>query len=601
MKDGKGIPGGIHYQVTPTDLHAHLFSVTLTVPAPETEQVLQLPVWIPGSYLVREFAKNLQNLRCKQAGRSVVATQRDKASWLVACKPGVALQVQYEVYAFDNSVRTAWLDTQRGFFNGTSLFLQVAGAQEQAHTVDIDPPAQAPGWKLATGLAPVRAAKSGFGRYHADNYDALVDCPVEMGNFWSADFEACGIPHRFVVAGATESFDGDQLIADTQAICEAEIRFWHGAQTKGKKPTQVPFTSYLFMLTAVHDGYGGLEHRNSTALICARKDLPRKERNTLAPLKHKQPEGYTVLQALISHEYFHTWNVKRLRPAEFARYDYTQENYTALLWFFEGFTSYYDDLLLRRAGLIDNATYLKLLGKTINQVQQTPGRLVQSVAQASFDAWVKYYRQDENTPNATVSYYTKGSLVALCLDLSLRAEGKTTLDAVMRGLWSRTEGGPLTEQDLLAVLQALGGRSFAKDLARWVHSTAELPCAELLERHGVQVLREPDQVAQQLGLRVKESGGLSIQNVLRGGPAEKAGFAAGDEWLAVQADSAKATGPWRMQALDDLTLYCGNAKKVRATVARDKQLLTLSLTLPPASQAVRLAQRDAAAVNRWLD
>ena len=164
---------------------------------------------------------------------------------------------------------------------------------------------------------------------------------------------------------------------------------------------------------------------------------------------------------MISHEYFHTWNVKRLRPAELATYDYTQENYTELLWFFEGFTSYYDDLLLRRAGRIDNAAYLKLLAKTVNGVAQTPGRKVQSVAQASFDAWIKYYRQDENTPNATVSYYTKGSLVALCLDLTLRAEGKTTLDAVMRGLWTRCSGGPMSEQDVLAVLSQLGGRSFA--------------------------------------------------------------------------------------------------------------------------------------------
>jgi predicted metalloprotease with PDZ domain len=404
-----------------------------------------------------------------------------------------------------------------------------------------------------------------------------------------------------VVAGATESFDGKQLLADSQAICETAIRFWHGDNAGKKAGPALPFKSYVFMLNAVHDGYGGLEHRNSTALICTRKDLPRQARQTLAPATHKQPEGYTTLQGLISHEYFHSWNVKRLRPAEFARYDYTQENYTELLWFFEGFTSYYDDLLLRRAGRIDNATYLKLLGKTLNQVQQTPGRLVQSVAQASFDAWVKYYRQDENTANATVSYYTKGSLVALCLDLTLRAEGRTTLDAVMQALWRTTAAGPMSEQDLLDVLADLGGRSYAKDIARWVHSTQELPVAALLERHGVKVHREPDQVAQQLGLRVKEAGGVVIHQVLRGGVAEAAGFASGDEWLAVQATGAKASGPWRMQTLDDLTLYAGNAKKVRATVARDKRVLTLTLAMPKPSQAHRLSVADAAQVNRWLE
>jgi predicted metalloprotease with PDZ domain len=222
------------------------------------------------------------------------------------------------------------------------------------------------------------------------------------------------------------------------------------------------------------------------------------------------------------------------------------------------------------------------------------------VAEASFDAWIKYYRQDENTANATVSYYTKGALVALCLDLTLRTEGRSTLDAVMQALWQRCQAGPMSEPDLLAVLAVLGGRSYAKEIARWVHSTQELPVAELLERHGVKVLREPDQVAQQLGLRVKEAGGLTIHQVLRGGVAEKAGFASGDEWLAVQATGAKAGGPWRMQTLDDLTLYAGNAKKVIATVARDKRLLSLTLALPKPSTAVRLAVADVAAVERWL-
>jgi predicted metalloprotease with PDZ domain len=599
----------VHYQVEVLDLHAHLFRVTLTVPSPAATQTLRLPVWIPGSYLVREFAKHLQNLEARQSGKRVAVLQTDKAGWEVRCTPGTPLQVQYEVYAFDNSVRTAWLDATRGFFNGTSLCLQVPEQTHAPHTLALVANDALKGWSVATGLEPVRVTKAGFGLYRADSYDTLVDCPVEMGPFWSGSFEAYGIPHRFVVAGAPPSFDGAQLLADTQAICEAELRFWHGDSVganikKGSTlrkqaagQSHIPFKNYVFMLNAVHDSYGGLEHNNSTALICNRKDLPRLPRSTLAPTTHKQPEGYTTLLGLISHEYFHTWNVKRLRPSELATYDYRAENYTQLLWFFEGFTSYYDDLLLRRSKRIDNTTYLKLLGKTINQVLQTPGRLVQSVAQSSFDAWVKYYRQDENTANATVSYYTKGSLVGLCLDLTLRAEGKTTLDAVMRGLWTRCAGGPMAEADLLAVLQDQGGRSFAKEIAHWVHSTKELPVAELLERHGVQVNREPDQVAQQLGLRLKENGGLFIQQVLRGGVAEKAGFAAGDEWLAVQSEGE----PWRMQALDDLTLYTGKAKKVSALVSRDKRLMTLPLTLPAPTTAVRLSIRDAAATTKWLD
>ncbi len=226
-------------------------------------------------------------------------------------------------------------------------------------------------------------------------------------------------------------------------------------------------------------------------------------------------DGYVTLLGLISHEYFHTWNVKHLRPAEFTHYDYAGENYTQLLWFFEGFTSYYDDLLLCRAGLIDDATYIKLLNKTINQVLQTPGREVQSVAQASFDAWVKYYRQDENTANATVSYYTKGALVALCFDLTLRAEGHTTLDEVMRTLWQRCKAGPMAEADFAAVLKELGGRAFNREIAAWVHGTRELPLEELLQPLGVAVLEEPAQLQQRLGLRVTETTGIVIKTVLQ--------------------------------------------------------------------------------------
>ena len=598
----------VHYRVEVLNLHAHLFGITLTITAPAAQQMLRLPVWIPGSYLIREFAKNLQNLGCQQGKKTLAARQTDKATWVVDCVPGQPLVVHYEVYAFDNSVRTAWLDATRGFFNGTSLCLEVEGQQDQPHVLELVATESIAHWSVATGATAQKVNRLGFGSYTSPDYDTLVDCPFEIGPFWSGSFTACGISHRFVVAGAPPSFDGTKLLADTQAICEAEIRFWHGdviknnsgIRKKGEGSGPIPFKEYVFMLNAIGDGYGGLEHKNSTALICKRADLPRLPRTTLAPTTHKQPEGYTTLLGLISHEYFHTWNVKRLRPAELATYDYTQESYTELLWFFEGFTSYYDDLLLRRAALIDNATYLKLIAKTINGVAQAPGRKVQSVAQASFDAWIKYYRQDENTANATISYYTKGSLVALCLDLTLRSEGKTTLDAVMRGLWTLCQGGPMGEQDLLAVLARLGKRSFAPDIARWVHSTADLPVASLIERHGVQIHHEPDQVAQQLGLRVKESGGLFIQQVLRGGVAEKAGFASGDEWIAVQPTGSDAHGAWRLQTLDDFTLCVGNAKKVTAIVSRDKRLQRLTLTLPKATHAVRLTVKDAALVDAWL-
>jgi len=575
-------PAGPHYRVEAADPAAHLFQVTLTVPQPQAGQRVSLPAWIPGSYLVREFSRHLQKLGARQDGKPVAVQQLDKASWQVDCVPSSSLVLSYEVYAFDNSVRTAWLDSQRGFFNGTSLCLRVHGQAQEPHELELVAPRGSPHWEAATGLEPLKTGKRGFGTYLAADYDELVDCPVELGAFWSAEFRAGGVPHRVVVAGAAAGFDADRLVADMQKICESQIRFWH----ERKRP---PFKNYLFLLNAVDDGYGGLEHRNSTALIASRRDLPRLG-------EARQGEGYTTLLGLISHEYFHTWNVKRLRPAEFAHYEYKQENYTQLLWFFEGFTSYYDDLLLRRAGLIDDATYLKLLTKTCNQVLQTPGRDVQSVAQASFDAWVKYYRQDENTANSTVSYYTKGALVALCFDLTLRLEGHSTLDEVMRALWARCKAGPMAEADFLAVLKDLGGRAFTRELASWVHGTRELPLKDLLEQHGINVMEEPAQLQQRLGIRVTESQGIVMKNVLRGGAAEQAGFAAHDEWVGVEV----AGSAWRLAKLDDLVLYAGNHRKVTALVARDRRLLRLELAMPAGVTTWRLVLRDAARAQSWF-
>ena len=573
---------GPHYRIEAADPAAHLFHVTLTVAQPQAAQRVSLPAWIPGSYLVREFARHLQKLTARQDGKPVVVHQIDKATWQVDCVPSAPLVLSYEVYAFDNSVRTAWLDDARGFFNGTSLCLRVHGQAQEPHELELVAPREGTHWEAATGLEPLKTGKRGFGTYLAADYDELVDCPVEMGAFFSAEFRAGGVPHRVVVAGASESFDTARLVSDMQRICEAQIRFWHDR----KRP---PFKSYGFLLNCVDDGYGGLEHRNSTALIASRRDLPRIGEQRLT-------DGYVTLMGLVSHEYFHTWNVKRLRPAEFAQYDYTQENYSQLLWFFEGFTSYYDDLLLKRAGLIDDATYLKLLTKTVNQVLQTPGREMQSVAQASFDAWVKYYRQDENTANATVSYYTKGALVALCFDLTLRLEGHANLDQVMRALWLRCKAGPMAEADFAAVLKELGGRAFHRELAAWVHGTRELPLKELLEQHGIAVLEEPSQLQQRLGVRVTENSGIVLKNVLRGGAAEQAGFAPNDEWLAVEV----AGSGWRLAKLDDLMLYAGTHRKVTALVARDRRLLRLDLTVPTGVTTWRLALRDGARAQSWL-
>jgi len=655
---------GPHYRVDLVDLHAHLYQLTLCVAQPARQQRLSLPVWIPGSYLVREFAQHLQALSADCDGHAVPLRQLNKNTW-EATTPARAqvLRLRYQVYAFDASVRSAWLDAERAFFNPTSLCLRVHGQEALAHQIEVYGGAATLGWQAATALpactAPAlpaapdlftesaqadESAESAkpdtsatpadnaaqtparptatpaphcLGRWQAADYDELADSPFELGRFWSAAFTVRGVPHRFVLSGAGPGFDGARLLRDTQAICEAAIEFWHGAQDAP------PFGHYLFLLNARFDGYGGLEHRHSTALICRRADLPQRSAQTAqsaqasaaSPAPLSASEGYTALLGLISHEYFHTWHVKRLRPQEFTRYDYDGENHTELLWLFEGFTSYYDDLLLHRAGLIDEACHLQLLAKTLNQVLQSPGRLVHSLAQASFEAWTKYYRVTENSPNATVSYYAKGALVALALDLQLRTEGRSTLDVVLRALYQRCQGGPMQEADLLAVLEQCAGRSYAAEIQAWVHGCADLLTAsgpvpglpELLRAQGIDWLSEPAPLAQRLGLRVSETEGLQIKNVLRGSLAEQAGLAAGDEWLGVeieahpnpaeQADRGAAPTPasaWRVRKLDDVAQFAQGQSHLVALVARDGRLLRLTLRWPdsanPEAQTVRLVR-----------
>lgn len=555
----------ISYRLEIADAHAHLFRVTLTVPQPAAEQRLSLPAWIPGSYLVREFARHLSGLQARQGDRAVPLQQLDKATWQARCDGKAALTVSYLVYAFDTSVRAAYLDANRAFFNGTSVCLRVHGREDEAHALELR--ALPKGWKVATALGAAKTDARGQGRYEAAGYDELVDHPVELGDFWRGEFKAGGVPHAFVVAGALPDFDGERLLADARRACEAVIEFWHGR----RKPF---FKRYVFLLNAVDDGYGGLEHRASTALIASRRDLPQRGRRDAKELG----DGYVTLLGLISHEYFHTWNVKRMRPAEFTRYDYTQENYTELLWFFEGFTSYYDDLLLQRAGLIDEARYLKLVAKTLSGVLGMPGRKVQSVAQASFDAWVKYYRGDENTPNSTISYYTKGSLVALALDLTLRHEGRGSLDDVMRLLWERSEGGPIDEADIASALAQVGGRSYEKELRAWVHGTDDPPWQSLLNRAGVDWHLQSPSVAQRLGMRVSESAltGIKVTHVLRGSAAEAAGFAAGDELIGVEG--------WRLRRLDELPRVAAAGRASQLLVSRDQRLHTLALELPTGAE-----------------
>jgi len=526
----------IHYGVQPHRPEAHLFKVICRVPQPDPGgQRLFMPAWIPGSYLVRDFARNVVSLTAESAGESVPVSRYDKSTW--KCGPcGGPLRIEYEVYAWDLSVRGAHLDSTHGYFNGTCLFLQPLGHEPKPCTVELEPP---PGeafsnWRVATSMERLDADPHGFGTYRADSYEELIDHPVELGQFVSGYFTACGVPHEVAITGRHRA-DMSRLCADLATLCEHHIRFF------GEPP---PMKRYLFQVTAVGEGYGGLEHRASTSLLCSRSDLPKQGDRSLS-------EGYRTFLGLCSHEYFHSWNVKRIKPEAFSPYRLDREVHTRQLWVFEGITSYYDDLALRRCGLITREAYLELLAQTATRVQRGYGRFRQSIADSSFDAWTRFYKQDENSPNAIVSYYAKGSLVALALDLLLRRDtsGLCSLDTLMSLLWKRhgeSEVG-LPEGGFERLAEEVSGLQLGAFFGDAVYGTAELPLSDLLRGVGVELAwRAAEGLADKggkaksgiagpyLGIRLAaDSCGARVEQVLEGGPAQAAGIAAGDLIIAV--------------------------------------------------------------------
>ena len=576
----------IVYRVCPIDPHAHLFALTLAIPRPASAQRLTLPVWIPGSYLVREFARHVVRIEAHDGrGRAVRLHKIDKHTWEAAPCEG-PLEVRYQVYAWDLSVRGAHLDASHAFFNGTSVFLAVVGRENEACDVILEPP-PAPlgeGWRVATTLPRADAKPHGFGRYRAADYDELVDHPVEMGTFTLTHFEAAGARHEIAITGRHDA-DTERLVRDLRKVCALQARLFEPSGGRA------PFDRYLFQVMAVGEGYGGLEHRASTALIARRDDLP------WAGMKGT-PEGYRRFLGLCSHEYFHAWHVKRIKPQVFTHHEFGHESYTRLLWIFEGFTSYYDDLMLVRAGVIEVTDYLSSLAATISQVLRTPGRRVQSVADSSFDAWIKYYRQDENAPNTIVSYYTKGALVALALDLSLRArsQGRRSLDDVMRLLWTRygrgfygpdgrisSQAGGLDERGFAELVREATGIAVDSWLKDWVEGTNELPLARVLKWVGVQLkLNASDNGAAALGVRLSESDGRTrISHVLNGGAAHAAGLSAGDELLAV--DGLRAD----TKSLKARLARCKAGSQLQVHAFRRDELITtqIQLGIPPATEA----------------
>jgi predicted metalloprotease with PDZ domain len=590
----------IKYVIGCDDWRAHRFDVVMQIPGEIAAQgliELQLPAWIPGSYMIRDFSKHLESITAAEivSAKSIKPTKPiklikiDSHTWQLKAKHDV--EVRYQVYAFDTSVRAAYLDQERAFFNASSLCLQVLGFNDlgcELELLEPKDPALNNRWSVQTTL-PVKENKqtkqtkrSGFGIYQAYCYDVLIDHPVAMGEFQVIEWQAHGTPHRMVIQGLLDAVDTRQLSKDLKAICETHISFF-----EPEKP-RAPFKEYCFMVNAVGDGYGGLEHRDSTVLLCKRADLPYPGQNLQ---KH---EAYEDFLGLCSHEYFHSWMVKRVKPKAFDPYVLHQKNHTRLLWLFEGFTSYYDDLQLFRSQRIDLATYLKRLEKTWNMVLRGPGRHKQSLSESSFDAWTKYYQMDENTPNAVVSYYAKGSLLALALDLKIRehTKQKQSLDDVMRHLWQMyqlTEIG-MAEDDFDHAVEFVIGSGFKatwQQIKRdYIDGVHDLPLDTLLQKVGVKVelkkalATESAEVAKQLlGVRTTANNGwVRLSHVLDGGLAQEAGLSAGDHLASISGERAT---PGRLEELLLAWIQkLARAQAVKLLVYRhDKEL---ALTMRPA-------------------
>ena len=569
------------YTIRPLNPEAHRFEVSCSVSCPDPAgQRFALPAWIPGSYLIRDFARHIVAIRGESGGKPVRLRKIDKHTWEAVPPAGTApLTITCEIHAWDLSVRGAHLDETHGFFNGTSVFLRVIGQEDSPCLVAIRPPdgdAYAD-WRVATALDPARgepgcAKPHGFGAYRAANYDELIDHPVEMGRFSLARFSACGVPHEIAITGRHDC-DLDRLSADLQRICEWQIRFFG---------EPAPMKRYVFLVTAVGEGYGGLEHRASTALLCSRHDLPYRGMRALT-------EGYRSFLGLCSHEYFHTWNVKRIKPSAFTPYNLDRENYTAQLWAYEGITSYYDDLALLRCGAIELKDWLTLTGKTIGNVMKTPGRLRQSLADSSFDAWSKFYRPDENTPNAVVSYYAKGALVALALDLELRSQSDVSLDDVMRALWLRhgMSGVGTDDDSVRQIAEALSGLKLKRFFADYVHGTRELPLKRLLAAFDIRLEFTPGKTPSIGAKTASEAGELKLATAFDGGAAQRAGLASGDILVAI--DGLRVTPA----SLEGMLARHQPDDSLKIHAFRRDELMEFTLQLdPPAVESAQLAPRS---------
>jgi len=550
----------IHYEVSFDSPQTHLFQVTCHISQPDTDgQIISLPAWIPGSYLIRDFSRHIVSIDAFDKQGTIAIHKLDKQTWQCEACNG-PLTIRYSVYAYDLSVRTAYLDTTRGYFNGSSLFVQVKGYEKLPCSISIKPPGKAyKSWRVATAMPATKTNSDGFGQYQAENYAALIDYPVELGEFSVGEFKAGGKPHRIIISGRHRA-NLKQIVKDLKALCNYHIDFFGEA----------PFERYDFLLYAAGDDqYGGLEHSNSTSLICPRNWLPVKGETT-------NKQGYQDFLGLCSHEYFHAWHVKRIKPIAFAETDLRSEAYTKQLWIFEGFTAYYDSLALVKSGLISREDYLNDLAKSITRFLNTPGREVQALVDSSFDAWIKLYKPDENTPNSQVSYYLKGSLVALLLDLSLRKKG-LSLDVVMRQLWQEHKNKPLPEDTIELIIKKLGGAKIAKQLDAMLRDTDALPFASSFSDFGIgfelEISGNSDgEKLSDLGFKVGSGSDAKIATVYSNTAAEDAGLAGGDVIIAVNHLRVNA------KTVENTICKTPAGTKLILHVFRRDELLTIGMT-----------------------
>lgn len=529
----------LHYSVNLLNPHAHTFKVTLTIKNPNADgQLLSLPAWIPGSYMIRDFAKNITTIKAYSNNQPVQLTKIDKSTWQ-ADSVKAELILEYEVYAWDLSVRSAHFDMSHAFFNGTSLFLMPHGFENDVCTINIEKPTgtKYSSWKITTSLKSKKVDSLGFGFYEADNYDDLIDHPVEIGTHTEFDFNVENTTHKMAFTGIHRA-DEKRLKQDITKICQTHCTMF------GELPE---LNEYVFLTMVTGDGYGGLEHRSSTSLMCSRDDLP-------LETETKDPnEKYRNFLGLCSHEYFHTWNIKRIKPDSFMPYDLTAETYTRQLWAFEGITSYYDELALIRSKVISIESYLELIGQTITRVLRGKGRFNQSIAESSFEAWTKFYKQDESAPNTIVSYYAKGALLALCLDLTIRknTDSKKSLDDVMRYLWINfgKKSIGLPEGKIESIASEVSGVDLNAFFEKYLYGVEELPLEELLSEFGITYnLRATTSVddkggknsttnsgdAVSLGARISDNPlGAKLTQVFSNESAEIAGLSAGDIIIAI--------------------------------------------------------------------